>query len=118
MNRWRANYGLAAIVIASLVVVQLNLACAILSSESPMPHESYIRMTDAAHALSWLFLILQIVAGWLLVSRLKTQKPLPAKLLLSIGLSLISIVATLICGLGLSIIGEQSWYRLAEELFS
>jgi asparagine N-glycosylation enzyme membrane subunit Stt3 len=118
MNRTRANQSLTAIVIASLVVVQLNLACAILASESPLPQNSYVRMTDAARGLSWLFLSLQIVAGWLLVSRFKNQKPLPARLLLSIGLSLISIVVTLICGLGLSMPTEHFWDELAIRLFS
>jgi hypothetical protein len=87
MNRTYANYGLTAVVIASLVVVPLNLACAILSSETPMSHDSFVRMIDAAHGMLRLYLALQIVAGWLLVTRFKTHKTPPVRLLLFVGLT-------------------------------
>jgi hypothetical protein len=47
MNKWRESYGLVAVAVVSLVLVPLDLACAILTSESPMQHDSYVRMTDA-----------------------------------------------------------------------
>jgi hypothetical protein len=118
VNDWRAGYGLTAVAAVSLVLVPLDLSCAILASESPMQHDSFVRMTHAANGLAWLFLALQILAGWLLVSKFKNQRPLPARLLLSIGLSLISIIVTFICGLGLSMPTEHFWDGLAWKLFS
>jgi hypothetical protein len=118
INKLRTNYGLLALAVVSLVVVPLDFTCAILTSESPMQHDSFVRMSHARDGMWWLFVILQIGAGLLLVSRLGTHKALRAKLRLFVGLSLTSAVAMLICGLGLLILAEHGWYKLAEALFS
>jgi hypothetical protein len=69
MSKRREGYGLAAVAVLSLVIVPLDFACVIFTSETTMwrtQHDSYVRMTHAIQGLGWLFLVLQIVAGWLL----------------------------------------------------
>ena len=75
MNRSRASSGLVAVEVVSLIVMPLHFACAILVSESSMQPESFVRMVHARNELWWLFLVLQVGAGWLLVKDLILIKP-------------------------------------------
>src|SRR5258708_6643079 len=117
MNNLRTNFGLGAVAGVLLAVMPLFVACSVLTSESPMPHDSRVRMAHAGEGFFWLFMLLEIGAGVFLTNRFPTQKALPAKLLLFIGFSLASFVSTFICGLLLSSLAEYTWYKLARELF-
>jgi hypothetical protein len=71
-------------------------------------------MAHAADALFRIALLLAVGAGCLLYSAFPTEGVFPAKLLLFIGLS---VVASFICGLLISGVFDNRWYRLAETLF-
>ena len=116
MNKRRGICGLVLLIVASAVVVPLYIACVILTSESPMSHETFVRMSYARDRLFWVCLLLQVTAGWFLYSALPIQKALHTVLLRLIGLPVASIVCSFV--FGASILDVADWYRLALRLFS
>jgi hypothetical protein len=117
MRKGHIAGGVIVIVLLSLVIVPLYIACVVVASETPLSHEQVLRMSSARDSLFWIWIALQVVAGWHLCSAFRSRNSLPIKLLWTGGFSILSLVCSLVSGLVLTGMEEHGWYSLAARLF-
>jgi uncharacterized membrane-anchored protein YitT (DUF2179 family) len=105
----RTRIALLVSVLTASGLVALAIASAVLASESPLTHEQAMRMSTAANALWFSFLLFQIPIVWLILRGLWAYRNL-----LQIP---IAFLGSVLCSLGggvlLLLIAENGWYRLA-----
>jgi hypothetical protein len=110
--------GLMLLFVVSVIMVPLLIACTILVSESPMPHDQFVKMSRATNALGWLCLLFQVGAGCLVYRGLSIQKALVRRLLCLAGVLFSAVVFSFVCGFLASGVAEHKWYDMAYKLFS
>jgi hypothetical protein len=105
----RTRIVLLVLVLTASGLVALAIASAVLASETPLTHEQAMRMSTAANALWFSFLLFQIPIVWLILRGLWAYRNL-----LQIP---IAFLGSVLCSLGggvlLLLIAENGWYRLA-----
>ena len=112
-SKGRVASGVVLLFVVSAIMVPLFVACAILASESPMPHEQFIRISRATNMLGWLCLLVQVGAGWLVYSGFSIQKVLVRRLLWLAGILLSAVICSFVCGFLVSGVAEHKWYDIA-----
>jgi hypothetical protein len=112
-SKGRVASGVVLLFVVSAIMVPLFVACAILASESPMPHEQFIRISRATNMLGWLCLLVQVGAGWLVYSGYSIQKVLVRRLLWLAGILLSAVICSFVCGFLVSGVAEHKWYDIA-----
>lgn len=118
MNRRRHVCGLLVLVLLSAVVVPLQLSLFGIDASGAMTHEKRVRMIHISQAHLLVCLCLQVGAGWLLYSALPIRKTLYARVLWFVGMCLVSVVCSCVCGILITLLGWPDWDRLAWRLIS
>lgn len=111
MTRIRTRIVLLVLVLIASGLVALYMASTVLLSESPLPHEQYMRMNTARNDLWFSFWLVQIPIVWLILRGLWAYRGL-----LQISISLLgSVLCSLGGGFLLFLIAEHGWYRMAGQ---